>query len=123
MSEELKSCPFCGGKAGIEAYSFGQYSVQCHACREETGRYSGMEVAIAAWNRRTPEPGTSVVRWVENDGTYETLSERYRKIIAYNERGHLIDTYIRGEEPSLPRIIKFWGYFPELPKGLADAEG
>ena len=40
---ELKPCPFCGGKVTrINAFGFGQYSVECCSCHVETARGFGM---------------------------------------------------------------------------------
>jgi len=61
MSDELKPCPFCGGEASIRidtshstACLIGCATMGCfgHEQWEETEAE-----AIAAWNRRTPEPG------------------------------------------------------------------
>jgi hypothetical protein len=58
MDNELKPCPFCGGKAGArvefpDALTIGCLDVSCPAYRviEDCSR----DFAIAAWNRR-PEP-------------------------------------------------------------------
>ena len=60
--DELKPCPFCGGKAEIEhEYIFGfEYStIKCEKCRVKTApikvsfTYSSDERAAEAWNRRT----------------------------------------------------------------------
>ena len=72
MSDELKPCPFCGGKAYIhEHYTFGGYvpndyphneplgyaigcgKYDCRGKRENTGfMYDTEAQAIAAWNTR-----------------------------------------------------------------------
>lgn len=61
---ELKSCPFCGGKAETHEcaelenevarliYS-GQIGVHCTVCRVATLPYPNEKEAIEAWNRRT----------------------------------------------------------------------
>lgn len=53
MNEELKPCPFCGGKAEISLL-LSNYGVACTSCmgaifpaKEQT-----REEAIKAWNRR-----------------------------------------------------------------------
>ena len=54
--EELKPCPFCGGRCGRMMFSIGsngtRYRIYCRDCGAE-GPYVGEEAeAIAAWNRR-----------------------------------------------------------------------
>lgn len=48
--DELKSCPFCGGKAEIDEslYTF----VRCENCKAESGVFLHKYEAIRAWNRR-----------------------------------------------------------------------
>lgn len=70
MSEEIRPCPFCGGKAELVAVAYmgrGSYCVQCQTCGAQSkyfamdacfisstngGNPSG-ERAVNAWNRRT----------------------------------------------------------------------
>ncbi len=55
---DIKPCPFCGGEADyygdhIEAAGF---MVECNDCDVRTTRYGTLDRAIAAWNRRAPQP-------------------------------------------------------------------
>lgn len=63
MSEELKRCPFCGGKATIEKHDFAikydfaisssTYGIKCDVCFAKTYQFFALkEEAIEAWNRR-----------------------------------------------------------------------
>lgn len=61
LSEELKPCPFCGGKAKIiyriallggEHY---QTSVRCSNCWSTTPTSSSIDETIAFWNGRKRE--------------------------------------------------------------------
>ena len=56
MVDELKPCPFCGGKAILDWYILPKYEcvIFCRVCSLEFGRYLGRnkEEAIEAWNRR-----------------------------------------------------------------------
>jgi len=58
MSEEIKACPFCGCEETEIGYGDSGWTVQCHSwtCRSETGIHPSEELAIAAWNRRAPQP-------------------------------------------------------------------
>ncbi len=56
---ELKSCPFCGGKAVIQEHEFFypdklyEYGVTCAECKSQTWQFfKDKEEAIEAWNRR-----------------------------------------------------------------------
>ena len=51
MNEELKPCPFCGGKPELRRPN--GYRVEC-LCGAEKEVYDEPLEAIAAWNRRAP---------------------------------------------------------------------
>jgi len=51
IMEELKPCPFCGGKAVILKENM--YSVRCNSCFIGTDFCFTEQEAITAWNRRT----------------------------------------------------------------------
>ena len=52
--QELKPCPFCGGKAEFETYGGTACAVTCRKCRCGTPTVSlnDGERAVEAWNRR-----------------------------------------------------------------------
>lgn len=58
MSENLKSCPFCGSgdvdvfDAGGEPYGCSQPYVHCNNCNADSKMCDSLDEAIAAWNRR-----------------------------------------------------------------------
>ena len=59
MSEELKPCPFCGGRAGIKITQHVprgyDYTPQCknpHCCGRLYKKFEDRETAIKMWNRR-----------------------------------------------------------------------
>ena len=52
--EELRKCPFCGGEATM-AGRVCAYWIDCTKCHGESGLYSTVEDAIAAWNRRVTQ--------------------------------------------------------------------
>jgi len=59
---DLKRCPFCGQKPRATSY-ITEAAVRCSGCGATITRThpplteDGYPRAIAAWNRRTPEPG------------------------------------------------------------------
>lgn len=55
MSEELKPCPFCGGKAKLVATSYGDcYVIYCTKCYTKQNYFINKNKAITAWNTRKP---------------------------------------------------------------------
>ena len=60
MSERLKPCPFCGGRAEIISRNplpNTVYAISCRmpGCMAFTGWSRSLVEAISAWNRRTPD--------------------------------------------------------------------
>lgn len=59
--DELRPCPFCGGKADIHyAYTWGlqnQYEVRCDLCPCAMGVHGSEQEAIEEWNRRADQDG------------------------------------------------------------------
>ncbi|MCD8350069.1 MAG: Lar family restriction alleviation protein [Planctomycetaceae bacterium] len=60
MSEELRPCPFCGGEADVEMVLNDYWNAYCVDCGATTTDIIDQNEAIAAWNRRTPEPPEGV---------------------------------------------------------------
>ena len=55
-NKELKSCPFCGGKAYIvKGKGYYAYWIKCYDCRVETEAYEFEDEAIEVWNKRVGE--------------------------------------------------------------------
>ena len=60
--DELFSCPFCGGAAGIDKtnyyyedsgdYAMSSYVVSCRSCGIKTADFKTEEHAVKFWNRR-----------------------------------------------------------------------
>ena len=60
MTEKVKHCPFCGGKAYIKTwrdFTTGAhcYAIMCTQCGCWINDYNILEEAIEAWNKRTYE--------------------------------------------------------------------
>ena len=52
MSDKLKPCPFCGGKAIIDGCDDTLWSVICKKCAASIDYNETKQEAIEAWNRR-----------------------------------------------------------------------
>ena len=55
--EQLKPCPFCGGKPKIRAWDIDfetYYFVNCRKCEVSpcTARHTNIKYAVKAWNKR-----------------------------------------------------------------------
>ena len=55
MIDELKSCPFCGGKAEIRETMHYGFFVMCKRCLTSSDNYKDEDFAIQHWNSRTHE--------------------------------------------------------------------
>lgn len=64
MAEELKACPFCGGKADLHRFTRSRYSVDCSDCDAGMTGFASESEAVAAWNSRTQvaEPTGAMVQ-------------------------------------------------------------
>lgn len=50
---KLKSCPFCGGFAGVIKDTYDtHYMIHCNNCDAKTKTFMQEEKAVEAWNRR-----------------------------------------------------------------------
>lgn len=56
MSDELKPCPFCGGRAELYGSWQDSWIVECVKCHASTDDYKENFDAILAWNARADEP-------------------------------------------------------------------
>ena len=55
MTENLKTCPICGGEASVEQNGGGEYFVLCKNQCISTGSYETREEAECEWNERGDE--------------------------------------------------------------------
>lgn len=76
MSNLLKGCPFCGGKAemyrGKPLLSSGKPSfvcVYCEDCRGRTGEMYDEDYAIEKWNTRAPIDTSAIVAELLEEAT------------------------------------------------------
>lgn len=136
---ELKPCPFCGGEAiEVEYEADNSRHIRCGVCHSETTamHISRPEEAVTTWNRRTPEPGTSVIRWTRYDGTQETLPKAGKIvfIIPIGMSMLPVTTIYNGAEweinmttphdkkpcymTKMPAKGDIWAYLPNPPEGM-----
>ena len=85
MKEEIKPCPFCGGKAemtcddaaGYMGYT-SDYYVSCKKCGA-TGKYEKSKAkAITAWNKRTSDFSVSLKQ--QADEIDKLLSDKNKQL-------------------------------------------
>ena len=75
MSEELKSCPFCGSEeeVGMVGYCYSdtgghamdEWHVSCRSCGARTAEYRSEGGAVEVWNRRVERTCRAVLHRVE----------------------------------------------------------
>lgn len=78
MNEDLKPCPFCGGKAN--AFICGRiFVVECESCGTSSDRFDTKDEAIEAWNGRTTMWRHEIIEKLR-----ENLAELPSDMIEYN---------------------------------------
>ena len=60
MTDELKSCPFCGGKAELHRPSIAVYAI-CSKCGISTSYIYPPEEAVRRWNNRSAEDALNLI--------------------------------------------------------------
>lgn len=87
---ELKSCPFCGGKADwfvLEKMNNEKlYYVECSYCFARTGYYFTEYESIKEWNKRTPDWISVNKRLPEESGDYLVFVEGLIENMMYSKR-------------------------------------
>lgn len=102
MEEELKPCPFCGGKAVSERHMHKDFdgAVTCYACeakiyRECSPRIAGEKQAMDLWNTRP----------LESKARAEVIEEIRKKIDEYG-KGNILK--ILDELEGCPKMWEIW---------------
>lgn len=90
---DLKPCPHCGGKPELDDYRdkpVGAWvlSHKTNCILRIVNSYPTREAAIAAWNRRAPDPRDEVIRGLVEAGS-ALLHEAHFSMLG--GRGHLLD--------------------------------
>ena len=65
MKENLKPCPFCGGKAVFRETQDGRFVIQCDYCRVKSYAWEEEAVACMMWNSRIIPDDLIAERWEE----------------------------------------------------------
>lgn len=87
MSEiELKSCPFCGGKAGLWLDIGKEYSVRCKRC-DARMLASSAESAIKNWNCRIGQSTSGGIEWIPVSEKLPRLEEDVLVTVRNKETG------------------------------------
>ncbi len=130
MPEEmkLKSCPFCGGNDVISHK--GSRQRMCMKCGAEGPEAKSRNDSDGLWNRRTPEPGTSIIHWNRYDGTTETLPGAVRRCLVVHPASSRVNvlfispidraTWVNTEDSVFKKKIQIgdqWAYLP-TPEGM-----
>lgn len=83
--EELKPCPFCGGKAIINEYLNSLFWTRCVDCGAEIQALSTVDDAKSEWNRRADECDTNELLRLSEELEYEKdtrwIAERIDKAL------------------------------------------
>lgn len=132
MSEKLKPCPFCGGKARLEAIDFDDdyptnlseviWWVMCTKCGAHTDEYSTPTEAeaIAAWNTRAERTCKMEVFCMHDEGDFTFRCSECGKgyveyeppnycpfcgarVMSEEEQGHMVADAIRRLEKAVGR--------------------
>lgn len=82
MSEELKTCPFCGGEArAFRCEESGTFDVQCQQCGaipfigSRTSEKKTMADVIAAWNARAAVTDEQFARAIHDGRAWQAVRE------------------------------------------------
>lgn len=94
MTEELKPCPLCGGKATVSSYSdetlFGVYCTSCTCRIAGLHPYYNIDSAIKAWNTRT----NTFPDWLKK-AIEDRISDRILSYSCFNSKSGAIMSPIR----------------------------
>lgn len=113
MTEELKRCPFCGGKPQIKSHTYAR--VECTKCFIITRHYNSDDLAREEWNARAKDDAAKMAN-EKTDATLATLA------------GELSTQSFHGEHPevALYWAAKIWNAALEramaAAKSIADGD-
>lgn len=81
MSDKLKPCPFCGGRAVLSGCEDWQWTVNCIECDSMIGDYETEREAIENWNLRIEPKFTPD----ELDAIRRMFRDRYPRALKLSE--------------------------------------
>lgn len=74
MSDELKPCPFCNGKAKVYDVTIRKFAfVYCDDCRARTSEQYNTKIAIELWNTRSEMLTIEAIKKQERRESYQYL--------------------------------------------------
>lgn len=83
MSEELKSCPFCGcDEPMVMEHTSSDWVIHCKKCHAKTGRYHTFQGAIYSWNSR--HESDELIKMVQT--RIDELEEQIEENCTYRSR-------------------------------------
>lgn len=89
MSDKLKPCPFCGGKAKVYWNVWSYEFVKCETCGATTGEFADNKGSIRAWNMRAqPEFTLDELDEIRKalEGRYSTSRKQWEQDLSIIEK-------------------------------------
>lgn len=117
--EELRECPFCGGKAQ-QSYAGAKHIIICPNCVKlpADGGYIDSKDAVTAWNTRLDN-------WISVEERLPETNEDVLVVVDYGGKSGVITGYMRSQNLGWQGLVgqrltdvTHWMPLPEPPKGV-----